>query len=182
MARWLLSFLIACQSPTTKLDAVKPRPDEIPLPGTAMKIDAELVEPAWNLRAQRGVFTGTDGKIARPYSEIRLLADAENIYVALYAADEDIEPDDAFEVELGGVKLRAAADGTTTPAVKSAIDRDGTLGKPGDDDEEWVVELAVPRGELADRIDVRASRCDTPKDRAQRCGSWSRALSLPPRR
>lgn len=181
MARWLLLSLVACQSPASKLDAVKPRPDEVPLPGTAMTIDAELVEPAWNLRAQRGVFVAKDGKLARPYSEIRLLADAENIYVALYAADEDIEPDDHFDVKLGDVSLRVSADGVTTPAVKSAIDLDGTLGKPTDDDEEWVVELAVPRGDV-DRLTVAASRCDTPKDRAQRCGSWTRELSLPPRR
>lgn len=181
MARWLLSLLIACQSPSTKLDAIKPRPDEVPLPGTAVKLDAALDEPAWNLRAQRGVFTGPDGKLARPYSEIRLLADAENVYVALYAADEDIEADDHFDVAIGDVALRASADGTTTPPVKSAIDRDGTLGKPDDDDEEWVVELAIPRGDM-ERVTVKASRCDTPKDRTQRCGSWTRELSLPPRR
>ena len=113
MARWLLSVclgsaLAACKEQPSKL--AKPAPGEIGLAG-AIKLDGELDEPTWNAVATRGVFLGPDGKLARPYSEIRLLADADKLYVALYAADEDIESSDAFELQLGALAMTAHADG-----------------------------------------------------------------------
>ena len=183
MARWLPSLLVvlaACKDKPSKL--APPSPDAIGVADTTMKIDGELAEPAWNARAARGVFVGPDGKLARPYSEIRFLADADTLYVALYAADEDIEASDAFELQLGPLALTAHADGAVAPAMKAAIDRDGTLGNPKDDDEEWVVELAIPRAQLGDGpLAITAKRCDTPKDGAPRCGQWARTLALPRR-
>lgn len=186
MARWCRSLLLlaACKQAASKLDDVKPTPGQIGLAGTAIKLDGELDEPGWNVRANRGVFLGPDGKLARPYSEIRLLADADTLYVALYAADEDIESTDAFELALGDLVIVARANGKVEPTMPAGIDRDGTLDKPGDDDEEWVVELAVPLSRLgaAGPHDFFAKRCDTPKDRKPRCGQWTATLSLPPRR
>ena len=175
----LLASLWACKDRPSKL--VPPAPGEIARAG-AMKLDAELDEPAWNATATRGVFLGSDGALARPYSEIRLLADADTLYIALYAADEDIESRDAFTLQLGPLAITASADGKVT-AGTAAIDRDGTLDRPGDDDEEWVIELAVPRAQLGDGpLAITAKRCDTPKDGVPRCGQWSATLSLPPRR
>jgi hypothetical protein len=180
MARWFLSFLAiaACRDAPSKLQ--KPAPDQIGIAGTAIALDGELDEPGWNARAQRGVFLGSDGKLARPYSEIRLLADADNLYLGLYAADEDIESTDAFELQLGTLAVTAHADGKVS-AGTAGIDRDGTLDKPSDDDEEWVVELAIPRAQLSDPLSITAVRCDTPKDRKPRCGQWSATLAFPRR-
>jgi hypothetical protein len=176
-----LLVLAACKDAPSKLAA--PRPGEIGLAGTAIKLDGELDEPGWNARATRGVFLGPDGKLARPYSEIRLLADADAIYVALYAADEDIESSDRFDIAVGTLAFAAHPDGKVEPAVPAAVDRDGTLDKPSDDDEEWVVELAIPRDQLGEGpLAITAQRCDTPKDRRPRCGQWSATLSPPPRR
>ena len=187
MARWLPSLLVlaACKEQPSKLDRVKPSPDEIGIAGGAIVLDGELAEAGWNARAQRGVFLGADGTLARPYSEIRLLADAATLYVGLYAADEDLEPSDAFELQLGALAVTVHADGKVVPQLPSAIDRDGTLGQPKDDDEEWVVELAVPRAQLGPDpnapLAVSARRCDTPKDGVARCGQWARTLALPRR-
>jgi hypothetical protein len=183
MARWCSSLLVlaACKDAPSKLAA--PVPGQIGIAGTAIKLDGELDEPGWNARATRGVFLGPDGKLARPYSEIRLLADADNLYVGLYAADEDIESTDAFEVSLGALSLVAHPDGKVVPAMPAGVDRDGTLDQPTDDVEEWVVEIAVSREKLGQGpLAITAKRCDTPKDRKPRCGQWSATLSLPPRR
>jgi hypothetical protein len=77
-----------------------------------IKPDGELNEPAWNAVAARtGPFVDGSGAEARPYSEGRFLYDADNLYVALYAADNDIRArvtahdgpvwtDDAFALHL----------------------------------------------------------------------------------
>jgi hypothetical protein len=55
------------------------------------KLDGELHEPAWNASAARsGPFVDAAGGEARPYSDARFLWDDENLYVALYAADDNI--------------------------------------------------------------------------------------------
>jgi hypothetical protein len=57
-----------------------------------MKLDGELNEPVWNnLAARTGAFEDAAGAEARPYSEGRFLWDGEDLLVALYAADDDIE-------------------------------------------------------------------------------------------
>jgi hypothetical protein len=78
----------------------------------AFKLDGELNEPPWNaVSARTGAFLDGTGGEARPYSEARFLWDAENLYVALYAADDNIRAtvtqhdgpvwiDDAFALEL----------------------------------------------------------------------------------
>ena len=56
-----------------------------------IKPDGELNEPAWNAIASRtGAFVDAEGVEARPYSDARFLWDADNLYVGLYAADNDI--------------------------------------------------------------------------------------------
>ena len=172
-------------------------------------VDGEWTEPAWNTRAQRGVFLDPTGAIARPFSEIRMLQDTTSVYFALYAADEDIRSSDAFELTVNSRLLRFAADGTAPAGIRSGVDRDGTLNQSVDDDEEWVVELALPRvgfpgsivgpggtgsivgpggtGSIVGPrlsagliVPIQARRCDVPKDGLERCGQWTGTLTLSP--
>jgi hypothetical protein len=183
--KWLVAIgalaAIGCKSRATP-----PRPGAIPATEHAIKIDGEWDEEDWAKRALRGQFHGDDGGLARPSSEIRLLHDDRDLLVALYAADENIETTDAFELAIGDLALRVDATAKLRPAisgVRAAVGYDeGTLDNAKDDDEEWVVELAIPiatagvaRG--ADRP-IRAARCDVPKDGVRRCGSWSGNVSI----
>jgi hypothetical protein len=150
-----------------------PASPAIPRATSAIAIDAEIDTRDWTARAWRADFTTPDGELARPSSELRMLHDDTHVVIALYAADEDIRSSDAFEVSIGTVALRFDAAGRATPkldGVRTAIDRDGTLDDPGDDDEEWIVEAAIPYT-AAGPLEIHASRCDVPKDGLQRCGS-----------
>ena len=59
-----------------------------------------------------------------------------------------------------------------------AHDIDGTLNDPSDDDEEWIIEMAIPlaslgvRAERGERLRFSAHRCDTPKKGVRVCGSF----------
>jgi hypothetical protein len=98
------------------------------------KLDGELDEPPWNaIAARTGAFLDDTGSSARPYSEARFLWDADNLYVGLYAADEDIRAtvtehdgpvwiDDAFALHLSPGP--AAGDGG--PATVYAFDISAT--------------------------------------------------------
>jgi hypothetical protein len=151
----------------------------VPQVGAAIRCDGELDEIAWRSPARTGPFSDATGAQAAPYSDARLLRDDKFLYLALYAADEDIRASDEFVVELGGRKLHFTAAGALVPAVphaQVAIDRDGTLDDARDDDEEWIVEAALPLAALPFASDgslaVRISRCDVTKDGVKRCGSW----------
>jgi hypothetical protein len=118
--------------------------------------------------------------------------------------DGPVERDDAFHLEFGaGDAIRvvsvsvlgtvadalcrgAGAGRACDPAWQSharvAVDRDGTLNKLGDNDEEWVVEMAVPLSELgvaADasgaRLPFSVSRCEVARAGRRACGSWGTA-------
>ncbi len=147
---------------------------------TPIKIDGELSEPDWNEVGAPRVFTANGGE-ARPYSQVRLLHDATTLYVGLYAADQDVRSTDKFEVAIGPLQLAVTAAGIVSPAVpgvRAGKDLDGTIDHPDDEDEEWVIELAIPLAAagLANpdiAVPFRASRCDTPKDGVVRCGEWA---------
>jgi hypothetical protein len=137
-------------------------------------VDGDWDEPAWQ-QAQRGQFSD-GGVLARPSSEVRFVRGEHALYVALYAADEDIEPTDAFDLAVGSQRIHVDAAGHVTPAgvlAKVGLD-EGTLGDAHDDDEEWVVEIELPLAPPGTA--VSASRCDVPKDGVKRCGAWSGAL------
>jgi hypothetical protein len=161
-------------------------PDAIPHTTVPIKIDGEWNEDDWPKVALRGQFRGDDGELARPSSEVRFLHDDADLIVALYAADGNIQTSDAFDLTVGPLALHVDATGKVTPptpGVRDAADYDeGTLDHPQDDDEEWVVELAIPLAKTGLRpgahVPVRAARCDTPKDGIRRCGSWSATLTL----
>jgi hypothetical protein len=64
----------------------------VPRTTVPMKLDGELDEPVWNaISARTGHFLDATGGEARPYSDGRFLYDADNLYVALYAADDNIQ-------------------------------------------------------------------------------------------
>ena len=160
-------------------------PDVVPKTSSALKIDGEWDEPEWSQRALRHIFAADNGEQARPHSEVRLLHDDRNLYVGLYAADENIESSEHFDVQVGDLATKAYATGKLDPPIDGAnagIDRDGTLDNPKDDDEEWVLEIAIPLAKTAfapgKKVPVKFGRCDTPKDNIKRCGSWSGSVSL----
>ena len=127
---------------------------------------------------------------ARPHSEARFVRDARNLYIGLYAADEDIRSTDAFDVALGTLALHVDVRGRVTPALPPGaqvavdIDDETTIDVPTDFDEEWKVMLAIPldaaglRG--SEGMHVHLARCDTPKDGVTRCGAWDGALVARP--
>jgi hypothetical protein len=55
---------------------------------------------------------------------------------------------------------------------------DGTPNQPADEDEEWVIEMAIPfdaiglTGEKGESIGLSMHRCDTLKSGTRSCGSW----------
>ena len=174
--------LVACSkhhdAAPKRLDA-----DVVPRAHGTVKIDGDWEEPDWSHTAWRAQFTGSDGQLARPSSEMRLLHDDHDLIVALYAADENIETRDAFDFAAGPVSVHVDATGKVTPEVpgvraKTGFD-EGTLDDPRDDDEEWVVELAIPLAQVGPSpVTVKAARCDTPKDNVQRCGQWTGPVRL----
>ncbi len=174
----LLIPLVACKGHKSEPHSAIPR---VTAP---IKIDGEWDEPDWTKRALRGPFLGDDGQLARPSSELHLLHDDAMLYVGLYAADDNIQSTDHFELEIGARKWSISAVGKLDPAVEGsaiAVDRDGTLDDASNNDEEWVIELAVPlaaTGLSSAVTTLRASRCDTPNHQPQRCGSWSGQVAL----
>ena len=59
------------------------------------------------------------------------------------------------------------------------MDVDETIDDARDEDEEWVVELALPLAALPPGATaIHAARCDTPKDGVRRCGAWEDRLAL----
>ncbi|MEP6861949.1 MAG: hypothetical protein ABJE66_15100 [Deltaproteobacteria bacterium] len=179
----VLSLLVAascgCRSQST------PSGERIPATTGELKLDGELGEPDWSAHALRHVLAGPDGGKARPFSETSFLHDKTYLYVGLYAADENIQSGEFFDVHIGALAFHANATGTVTPEIqgaKASIDRDGTLDDPSNDDEEWVLELAIPLQAtgFAPGVSqiVTVKRCDTPKDHIERCGTWSGRVAL----
>jgi hypothetical protein len=121
-------------------------------------------------------------------------------------ADGPVLGDDAFHLELGpvgsdsqavrvidvsvlgtisdslcpeGPEGKGACDPGWQSHAVAAVDRDGTLNRTGDNDEEWVVEMAVPlealgvRGARAGvRIPFAVRRCEVGRDGQHACGGW----------
>jgi hypothetical protein len=117
--------------------------------------------------------------------------------------DGPVEKDDAFRLEFGAGdvvrvvdvsvlgtvadSLCKGADGGRTCDVgwqshaEVAVDRDGTLNHVGDNDEEWVVEMAIPLSSLGlakatggTRIPFSVRRCEVGFDGVHACGQWGK--------
>lgn len=170
------------------------------IPGVRERIelDGELVETPWLSAARTGAFLAPrTPESSRPYSDARFLHDADNLYVALYAADQDmrrgtdafllafLDPRDGSTLALSisvdkqvrEKRVRNGVDSAWESGIRFAVDSDGTLDDASDEDEEWIVEAAIPLASLGvtpATSELRASiaRCDTPKDSVTRCGAW----------
>ncbi len=177
----------------------------IPFIARELSLDAHDDDPAWHDSGWTGPFLDGDGsEPARPYSNARFLWSDTALYMSLYAADQDISstagraPADAFEVEIvagaetrwlrftpkGLVSAEKSAPAGRLPlqhGIRTSIDVDGSIDDPqGEDDEEWVVFVAVPWRDLGVTpqairdLQIHVKRCDTPKESPQRCGNWGR--------
>jgi hypothetical protein len=146
------------------------------VPGS-ITLDGDTDDPGWLLPpgpARTGDFLSETGKPARPYSDARLVWGDGFLYLALYAADQDIEshadqPDgpvwleDAFRVVFSRPGVEYAIEVSPRAIITDSIRRkggewdytwsseahaskemDGTLNDPKNMDEEWAIELAVP--------------------------------------
>ena len=147
-------------------------------------------------------FKDAAGRGMVPYTEAKFRWGTDRLYVMLYAGDLDLEGtvtkadgpidrDDSFRIEFGDGKdvraisvsvLGTVADARWTSRAKVAVDRDGTLNKVGDNDEEWVVEMAVPFASLGidratpgTRIPISIQRCEIGRDGPRACGAWGLA-------
>ncbi|HVO29178.1 MAG TPA: hypothetical protein VMV18_00480 [bacterium] len=170
----------------------------VPFVRPPIKIDSELDEDAWHNPGRTGPFhfPGSTEQ-ARPYSDARFLRDTDNLYLALYAADQDIHRgSDAFTLAFldpkdGAiltmrlsvdkvVQTKRVKDGVESPwdaNIRLAVDSDGTFDDPSDEDEEWIIEAALPWKSLdvdAHTREIKASiaRCDVPKGSPEACGEW----------
>jgi hypothetical protein len=155
-----------------------------------------------------GNFKDAAGHGMVPYTEAKARWGAGKLYLMLYAGDLDLEgtvrqrdgalsQDDAFRLEFGdrddarviwvsvlGTVADArcrngACDARWDSHAQVAVDRDGSLNKIGDNDEEWVVEMAVPVADLGfpdarpgTRIPFSVRRCEVGHGQQHGCGGW----------
>ena len=178
----------------------------VPRAGAPIHIDAELEgKKVWEADSgHTGDLVDDQGHGMVPFTEVKARWGDGNLYLMLYAGDLDIENEDAFHLEIGGggrthiieisalgAVVDAACEGEKAfprrPAdcdqgwrshATVAVDRDGTVGQLGDNDEEWVVEMAIPLTSLGltsagpgTRMSFAARRCDVGAG-SHTCGSW----------
>lgn len=160
-------------------------------------LDGDLDDSAWAASdvARTGQFLDASGGPARPHSEARLVWGDGHLYMALYAADEDVRAlprkpdeavwlDDSFRVVFRRGDVEMAFDVSATGVITDArrvrggspdyswdsgahvsTELDGTLNDPRDDDEEWALELAIPFESLG----MRGARGESIAVSIQRC-------------
>jgi hypothetical protein len=121
-----------------------------------LKLDGEATEPDWLTSARTKPFLDATGGEARPFSEGRFLWDADNLYVLLYAADNDIRArvkdhdgavwvDDHFSLHL---RPEGAAQPTYTFDISAGgVVMDAKRIPGGKDDPSWEsgIKLGVDR-------------------------------------
>jgi cellulose/xylan binding protein with CBM9 domain len=178
-------------------------------------LDGHLTDPAWLEEAVRTrPFVESGGSsLGHQYSEARFLWREGQLYVGLYASDEDIRAshdaqdsavwrDDSFRLAFDdGAReylfdvsaLGVVADGVRTKAssragfdyawnsrVRVEHELEGTPNDPSNNDEEWVIEMAIPlaslgqKGARGERLGMWVSRCDTAKGQRRTCADWGR--------
>ncbi len=174
---------------------------------TGINLDGDFDDPGWNNGAKTGAFVDELGVAARPYTDARVAWGDGMLYVGFYSADENIitkadRPDGplwlADDVHLAvsvgdhEYSIDAAPSGTITDGVRInggpadyswssgahiAKEMDGTLNDPSDNDEEWLIELAIPlqnlglQGKPGESFGVRMRRCDTSKSLIRSCAT-----------
>jgi hypothetical protein len=176
---WSLARARKQVAPALERPALGASDGVVPRATGVISVDGELDEAAWfgALRSQ-AFRTGEGTAPARPHSEARLMWSDSTLYVALYAADDNIQarihdPDgplwlsDAFQlgfrrgeetwridVSPQGVLSDAkgprggALDHAWSSGARAAFDVDGTINDDRDRDEEWLIEMAIPLASL----------------------------------
>lgn len=161
----------------------------VPHAAGTILLDGDMDDPGWlKGTARTEGFVDGDGLPARPYSDARMAWADGHLYLALYAADEDIRPaTDSFHVQFAGKSssrtidvnpLGVVAEGPWKSGLHVSHELDGTPDDPHDDDEEWVLEMAIPfeslglEGKRGEEIAFSVHRCDKPKLSAATCASW----------
>lgn len=155
-----------------------------------------------------GVFPSVDGRPMNDSSAqiawdetnlyVLLYAADANITATIKTPDAPLWTEDSFRLAfnvpgesrarvlsvspLGTLSDAYESGGATDPSWQSGVrlahDADGTLNFPGDDDEEWIIEMAIPlaslgvTGGVGERIGFSVRRCDAPRGEAKRCGAW----------
>lgn len=172
--------------------AVASRELVVPTVDGALELDGELGDALWRGDiARTGAFLDASGAPARPYSDARVVSTRGELIIALYAADEDIRTTgplrDLFRVTVASATFEVAATGELRGApagTRIGHDLDGTVDDPSDDDEEWVLELAIPlaalgvRGQAGERVAFAVERCDTTRDGHRSCSGARDVLVL----
>jgi hypothetical protein len=120
------------------------------LPGS-ITLDGDTDDPGWTQPpgpARTGPFRLPSGAEARPYSDVRLLWGDAHLYLALYAADEDIrtrtdEPDgplwldDSFRLTFRRDDVEYAIEVSPKGIVTDAVRRSGGAGRGRAFDYSW---------------------------------------------
>lgn len=169
-------------------------------------IDGELDEPAWLESVRVGPFTkdGVEARPFSDarflwddrYLYFTLYAADQDLRATQTEHDAPLWMEDAFALTFGprrdalylleispigtttDVRIQALGlhDGSWESGAEVAIDTDGTLNDPNDEDEEWVVEGRVPLRALGlgpgMTLGMSVTRCDTPKGSKRTCGGW----------
>jgi hypothetical protein len=168
----------------------------VPAADGALGLDGELGDAIWQGDVARtGAFLDPTGAPARPYSDARMVVAHGQLIVALYAADEDIRTAgplrDVFHVTIGSATFEVSATGELRGApagTRIGHDLDGTIDDSSDDDEEWVIELAIPlaalglQGNAGERVPFAVDRCDTTRNGTRSCSRGRQVLVLAGRR
>jgi hypothetical protein len=167
----------------------------VPRARASIVLDGDSDDPGWTAPpgpGRTGPFRFASGARARPYADARMVWGDGQLYVLLYAADEDIRSrGERFRLTFsrGGrsFALDVAPDGQVRGTVRdergalggwpsgahASREIDGTLDDPRDRDEEWSVELALPlaslgmKGERGESAGFSVTRCV-----AGACGGW----------
>jgi hypothetical protein len=167
------------REPSKTTSPTSARELRVPKLAAPIALDGETDDPGWRQVARTGTFLTEAGEPARPYSDARFVWGDGKLWVLLYAADEDIRSTDSFHLDIASHSFDVSPLGKVTlDGALSAHDLDGTLDDPKDDDEEWVLELAIPLAALGvepksgARLPIAIHRCDTPKGSAKTCAQW----------
>lgn len=161
----------------------------IPRAPAPIVVDGRSDDAAWPIAWRSPALADARGRQG-PHAELRLTGDDGHLYALVYVADEELrtspredEPrgtGDRVELSVGPLKIPLTPAGAAlTNGVRAAMDVDGTVDRPGDSDEEWVTELAIPWQSLGPQarqagVDVRIVRIDAPRGERERAMAWPR--------
>lgn len=187
--------------------AVSVRELHVPHAAAAIEPNGDVDEPVWASAARTEAFV-SNGSPARPYSDARFLWREGLLYVALYAGDEDIRATaathdgplwlaDSFQLSFTSGANEHVIDvsplGVVTDGVRAqdggvdyfwesearvGHEADGTVNISEDDDEEWVIEMAIPlasfglTGTEGERLGISVRRCDETRQIGRTCATW----------